>query len=104
MGYIIEKGVTLLVMVSTIIAGRTQSPSPAIANALQTVVNNSLPTNFSNPGVVMGITVPGEWSWYGAAGDAIAGITAGQPQTTATPTTRFRVGSISKMMVATAVL
>jgi D-alanyl-D-alanine carboxypeptidase len=83
---------------------RTQSPPPEIANALENVVNNSLPSGFSNPGVVMGVSVPGQWSWFGAAGDAIAGITAGQPLTAATPTTRFRVGSISKMMVATAIL
>jgi D-alanyl-D-alanine carboxypeptidase len=82
----------------------SQNPPTEIANALQNAVNNSLPAGFSNPGVVMGISVPGQWSWYGAAGDAIAGITSGQPQTSATPTTRFRVGSVSKMMVATSIL
>ena len=100
----LKKAFNLLSFVLLGLAARTQSPPPEIANTLQNVVNNSLPLGFSHPGVVMGISVPGQWSWYGSAGDAIVDLTTGQPITAATLTTRFRVGSISKMMVATAIL
>jgi D-alanyl-D-alanine carboxypeptidase len=76
----------------------------AISDSLQQILDASLPTNFSNPGIVMTVYVPGQWTWSGASGNAIAGITAGQPISNATPTTRFRVGSITKNMVATCIL
>jgi len=76
----------------------------AISDSLQNILDASLPANFSNPGIVMTVYVPGQWTWSGASGNAIAGITAGQPVSTATPSTRFRVGSITKNMVATCIL
>lgn len=83
---------------------KAQTAPAQIADSLQAILDASLPNTFSKPGAVMGVVVPGQWSWYGATGKAIAGITAGQPLSTATPTTQFRVGSITKTMVATAIL
>ena len=84
--------------------GRSQAPPAAIANSLQTILDNSLPSTFSKPGAVMKVTVPGEWTWSGASGFAIAGITAGQVESTATEDMQFRIGSITKMMVATCIM
>ena len=81
-----------------------QSAPAMIADSLQAILDKSLPASFSKPGAVMGIVVPGQWSWFGSSGNAIAGITSGQPATLATPTTQFRVGSITKNMVAACIL
>ena len=54
---------------------QAQGPPTAIANSLQNITNNSLPSQMSNSGVVLGIYVPGEWSWHGASGHAISGAT-----------------------------
>ncbi|MCH2225290.1 MAG: serine hydrolase [Crocinitomicaceae bacterium] len=83
---------------------QSQTPPATIANSLQTILDNSLPNTFSKPGAVMRITVPGEWTWSGASGYAIAGITSGQPESSATEDMQFRVGSITKMMVATCIM
>lgn len=88
----------------TLSSAKAQTAPAYFADSLQAILDNSLPTTFTNSGGVMGVVVPGQWSWYGASGKAIAGITAGQPMTTATPTTQFRVGSITKTMVATCIL
>lgn len=81
-----------------------QSPPAYIADSLQAILDNALPSDFSNPGGVLGVVVPGEWSWFGASGNAIAGITAGHPLTIAQPNTRFRAGSVTKSLVATCIL
>ncbi len=81
-----------------------QAPPQNIADSLQSILNHSLPTNFTAPGVIMRVNVPGQWTWQGAAGNGISGTTAGQSQTTATATDRFRTGSVTKMMIATCIL
>ena len=81
-----------------------QTPPQFVSDTLQAILNRSLPTNFAQAGCIMRVESPGQWVWEGAVGSAIAGITSGQPQTTATPQHQFRVGSITKMMVATCVL
>ena len=73
-----------------------QGPPTAIANALQNITDNALPAQLSNSGVVLGVYVPGEWSWQGASGYAINGMTAGQPAVLAQPNSKFRTGSITK--------
>ena len=79
-------------------------PPTAIANALQNITDNALPSQMNNSGVVLGIHVPGEWSWQGASGYAISGATSGQPAVLAQPNSKFRTGSITKTMVATCIL
>lgn len=81
-----------------------QTAPVLISDSLQSIFDASLPSKFTNSGGVIGIVVPGKWSWYSSSGKAIAGITAGHPMTLATPSTQFRVGSITKSMVATCIL
>lgn len=83
--------------------GHTQAPL-TISNGLQNILDNSLPASFSNSGAIMRIIVPGEWSWSGATGYAITDITTGQAGSIATEGMQFRVGSITKMMVATCIM
>ncbi len=83
---------------------QAQGPPAAIANTLQGITNNALPSQMSNSGIVLGIYVPGEWSWQGTSGYAISGMTSGQPATLAQPDSKFRIGSITKTMVATCIL
>ena len=68
---------------------------------LQQIVINALPSKFNNPGLVLGVHVPGQWSWYGSAGQSITGLTASYPTKNALSSDKFRVGSISKMFVST---
>jgi CubicO group peptidase (beta-lactamase class C family) len=75
-----------------------------ISDSLTAILNSALPTNYNGSGLVLRVSVPGQWSWSGAAGYGISGNTAGQPQTVAQATDKFRVGSITKMMVATCIL
>ncbi len=82
---------------------QAQAPPANVANQLQNILDNALP-NEQGAGVTMGIYVPGKWSWQSASGNAIAGITTGYPATTATGTHKFRVGSITKMFTAIAIL
>ena len=84
--------------------GVNSQPPQNIADGLQQILEDALPANFSNPGGVMGVVAPGQWSWFGAAGSGIAGVTAGHPATVAQTTSRFRAGSITKNMVATCIL
>ncbi len=81
-----------------------QVAPPYFADSLQAILDASLPATFTNSGAVLGVYVPGQWSWYGASGKAISGMTVGQPMTNATPNHQFRVGSITKTMVATSIL
>ncbi|HIF14260.1 MAG TPA: class A beta-lactamase-related serine hydrolase, partial [Bacteroidetes bacterium] len=81
-----------------------QTISADLETDLQKIVNNALPSKLNNPGVVLGIHVPGLWSWYGSAGYSITGLTNGYPAKTALSSDKFRVGSISKMFVSTAIL
>ncbi len=74
------------------------------ADSLQAILDGSIPSTFSNAGGILGVVVPGQWSWYGASGNAISGMTVGQPITTATALNQFRAGSITKNMISTAIL
>lgn len=93
-----------LLYLFTISVAKAQTAPTLISDSLQSIFDASLPSTFTNSGGVIGIVVPGKWSWYSSSGKAIAGITAGQPMTLATPSTQFRVGSITKTMVATCIL
>ncbi len=83
---------------------KAQTPPQIVSDSLQYFLDHSLPANFPQAGCIMRVESPGQWVWEGAVGSAIAGITSGQPQTVATPQHQFRVGSITKMMVATCIL
>ncbi len=85
-------------------SSKAQIAPAYFADSLQAILDASIPSNFSNSGGILGVHVPGQWSWYGASGNAISGITVGQPVTTATPNHQFRVGSITKNMIATSIL
>ena len=86
------------------ICSKSQAPPAAIANAIQDIMNNALPTQLSNSGMVLSLHVPGQWTWQGASGFSISGMTTGQPAANAIPNSKFRVGSITKTMVATCIL
>lgn len=81
-----------------------QTPPQVIADSLQSILDHALNNGFTHPGVIMTVTVPGEWSWSGASGYAISGQSAGQTQSTADASMQFRVGSITKNMVAACIL
>ena len=83
---------------------KSQGPPTQIANALQDIIDNALPAQLSNSGIVFSLHVPGQWTWQGASGYSICGMTPGQPASTALPESKFRVGSITKTMVATCIL
>ncbi len=92
---------TLSMMNGTVLS---QTPPAEVADTLQSILDHSLPTGFSFPGAVIEVHVPGQWTWNSATGYAISGTTSGQPQTMAVSTDKFRVGSITKMMMATCIL
>ncbi len=81
-----------------------QNAPSSIADSLQSILNQSISSPFPYSGGIMTVYVPGQWSWTGAAGTAISGQTQGQPQTIALPNLQFRVGSITKNMVAACIL
>lgn len=93
--------ITLLLAVQSSFA---QIPPTAISDSFQSILDNSLPSGFSNPGAIIEVHVPGQWTWNSATGFAISGTTTGQDQTIAYPTDKFRIGSITKMMMATCIL
>ncbi|MBT6515083.1 MAG: serine hydrolase [Crocinitomicaceae bacterium] len=82
----------------------SQTPPAYISDSLQGILDSSLPSTISNSGAVMGVHVPGQWSWYGSSGHAISGMTSGQPASIAHVDSKFRVGSLTKTMVATCIL
>jgi len=81
----------------------SQVPS-SVGQSLDSILTAALPANYNGSGVIMRVTVPGQWSWSGAVGKGISGNTSGQPATVAQATDHFRAGSITKMMVATCIL
>lgn len=84
-----------------------QSPPQIIVDSLQNILDQSVQSvsgSFANAGVIMRVVSPGLWGWEGASGYAISGMTSGQPQSNAQPDMLFRVGSITKTMVATCIL
>src|SRR5574343_962 len=81
-----------------------QAPPQVIADSLQSILDNAVVGGFTHPVVIMKVSVPGEWSWSGASGHAISGQTAGQPLSLASSNMKFRVGSITKNMVAACIL
>jgi CubicO group peptidase (beta-lactamase class C family) len=74
-----------------------------IQDELQNILDNALP-NDPNPGAVMTVYVPGQWTWSGATGSSISGMTGGTVLTTAQPSDLFRVGSISKTFTSVSIL
>ena len=96
-----------IVIFFTLLGGKiafSQLPSQTISDSLQSILDRSLRTDFQNSGAVLSVYVPGKWTWSSATGKGIAGITSGQNLTSASPTDNFRVGSITKMMMATCIL
>jgi len=84
--------------------GVSQSIPANLENDLQQIASNALPKNAYNPGLVLGIHVPGQWSWYSASGHSISGLTNASPAKNALNMDKFRIGSITKMFVSTAIL
>jgi len=105
-----KKNLTLPVCVMILITGLfsnrviAQTPPQVIADSLQSILDNAVSGGFTHPGVIMKVTVPGQWSWSSASGYAISGQTVGQPQSLASANMKFRVGSITKNMVAACIL
>lgn len=64
---------------------------------LESIVQDAGTFGKANGGMIMKVYVPGEWEWSGAEGYA-------QTDITATGDMQFRVGSISKMFTAAAIL
>lgn len=100
----ISKLYTLFVSLSILQLSFAQVPPTAVSDSFQSILDNALPTGFSNPGAIIEVHVPGQWTWNSATGFAISGSTSGQTQATANATDKFRVGSITKMMMATCIL
>lgn len=105
----LKAGYTLMIVLCLLffvisLTSRAQAPPSNIADSLQAILDRSLPAGVQNPGVVMSVHVPGKWTWSGASGHAISGMSSGQPATMAAPTDKFRVGSISKTFMATAIM
>ena len=98
------KSIVLAFLLTLTYSGRAQTPPVSISNSLQSILDNSVPSTLTQSGAIMRVVVPGVWEWSGASGNAIAGITAGQPISMAVDTMQFRVGSITKMMVATCIM
>jgi D-alanyl-D-alanine carboxypeptidase len=81
-----------------------QNTPSNIANSFQNILDNALPVGLPNSGVVMTVTIPGQWSWSGSSGYALSGMNPLYPETMATPSTKFRVGSITKTFVAVCIM
>ena len=100
----ISKFCALFLSLLVVESSFAQAPPSIVADSFQSILEHSLPTTFSHPGAIIQVYVPGKWSWSSAAGYAISGTTVGQTQTIANATDKFRVGSITKMMLATCIL
>jgi len=82
---------------------KSQVAPQYIQDGLQAILENSLPSD-PNPGAVLTVYVPGQWTWSGASGYAISGETMGTSATLAQPSDYFRVGSISKTFASVCIL
>jgi D-alanyl-D-alanine carboxypeptidase len=82
---------------------KSQVAPQYIQDGLQAILDNSLPSD-PNPGAVLTVYVPGQWTWSGASGYAISGETVGTSATLAQPSDYFRVGSISKTFASVCIL
>jgi peptidoglycan/LPS O-acetylase OafA/YrhL/CubicO group peptidase (beta-lactamase class C family) len=71
---------------------------PALAQELQRILDEAV-ADGDTPGAVLAVRLPGREPWTGASG--IADIDQGQPME---PTTKVRIGSISKVFTAVVVL
>lgn len=94
---------SFIIILSTTKINAQNTPSN-FANSLQNILDNALPVGLQNSGVVMTVTVPGQWSWSGSSGYALSGMNPLYPETMATPYTKFRVGSITKTFVAACIM
>ena len=83
--------------------GYSQIPAELIG-LLDSIVSNSIPSGNINAGVVVGVSSPGQWSWTTASGYSVSGVTNGYPSELAKPESKFRIGSISKMFIATSIM
>jgi D-alanyl-D-alanine carboxypeptidase len=99
-----KKFVASLALLAFAVTAKAQTAPQVISDSLMSILQNALPTSLANSGVIMEVYVPGQWTWTGAVGSSISGMTAQQPQANANVTDRFRVGSITKMMVAVCIL
>ena len=100
------KGLRMAVMVMLFSIGFNSNAQPPahIAYHLQEILDDAVGTSQAiNPGGIMEVVVPGQWTWSGASGDAIYGLTPGWNQTAANPTDKFRAGSISKVFMTTVI-
>ena len=93
----------VLGFVSWIQIGYSQIP-PDLIGLLDSIVYNAIPAGNANTGVVVGVCAPGQWSWTTASGYSISGLTNGYPSELAKPDSKFRIGSISKMFIATSIM
>lgn len=74
-------------------------PAPAgIADTLQAIWEDEV-NNFNSEGGIVAVYVPGKWYWAGASGNALL-----NPTTPADTSMSFRVGSLSKSMLAVSLL
>lgn len=96
------KNLATALFISLAFLGHSQAPQ-YIQDELQSILDNALP-NDPNPGAVMTVHVPGQWTWSGASGSSISGITGGTVITPAEPDDFFRTGSISKTFTAVSIL
>lgn len=84
--------------------GNAQQAPVNVSNELQEILESALPNTFEKAGGIMRVTVPGSWTWSSETGFAISGMTAGQDETIAIHDMQFRIGSITKTIVATCVM
>ncbi|MDW3648065.1 MAG: serine hydrolase [Bacteroidia bacterium] len=74
-------------------------PAPAgIADSLQAIWQDEV-NNFNSEGGIIAIYLPGKWYWAGASGNALV-----NPPTPADTSMSFRVGSLSKSLLAVSLL
>ena len=99
------KRMKFIVALSLITIGSSSySQSQYIADSLQSILDNAVANgNVTQPGGLMEVSIPGQWTWTGHSGYAINGITSGQPESMANGSEKFRCGSISKVFMTTAI-
>lgn len=74
-------------------------PAPTIVSDTLAAIWQDEVNNFGAEGGIMGIYLPGKWYWEGASGNALI-----SPSSPASPDMNFRVGSLSKSLVAASLL
>jgi D-alanyl-D-alanine carboxypeptidase len=78
--------------------------SQYLTDSLQSILDDAVSNgNVTQPGGLMEVSVPGQWTWTGFSGYAINGTTSGQPQALANGSEKFRCGSVSKVFMSTSI-